>query len=179
MSGWRSVHSGAQVVERCRYVARRLLQFPARCCSSRPADRVDARQVVAETFMPGDITPLNLAKLLSMPPADVPDCMLKKEGDRIEAGEAIARTKGIFGKFRTEYKSETAGAIESISAVTGQVIVRGAPLAVQVKPSSQVWWRSVSGEGAHRSRRDVRAGLFGVAARRTALRMAARDTIRS
>src|SRR5687768_3501770 len=115
-----------------RYVARRLLPIPGNVLV-KSGDLVDARQVVAETFMPGDITPLNLAKLLSMPPGDVPECMLKKEGDQIAAGEPIARTKGIFGKFKTEYKSETAGTIESISAVTGQVIVRGAPLPVQVK----------------------------------------------
>lgn len=123
---------GLKVVDAMRYTARRLLPIPGTVLVKQ-GDLVDARQVVAETFMPGDITPLNLAKLLSMPPADVPECMLKREGDRIELGEAIARTKGIFGKFRTEYKSETAGTIESISAITGQVIVRGAPLPVQVK----------------------------------------------
>jgi hypothetical protein len=45
----------------------------------------------------------------------------------------LARTKGIFGRFRTEYASKVAGVIESISSVTGQVIVRGAPLPVDVK----------------------------------------------
>ena len=123
---------GLKVVDAMRYVARRLLPIPGNVLV-KSGELVDARHVVAETFMPGDITPLNLAKLLSMPPGDVPECMLKKEGDPIDAGEAIARTKGIFGKFKTEYKSETAGTIESISAVTGQVIVRGAPLPVQVK----------------------------------------------
>jgi hypothetical protein len=131
-SGGGAYTPGLKVIDAMRYVARRLLPIPGTVLVA-IGDRVDARQVVAETFMPGDITPLNLAKLLSMPPADVPDCMLKKEGDRVEAGEALARTKGIFGKFRTEYKSETAGVIESVSAVTGQVIVRGAQLAVQVK----------------------------------------------
>jgi hypothetical protein len=115
-----------------RYTARRLLPIAGNVLV-KPGDPVEARQVVAETFMPGDITPLNLAKLLSMPPGDVPECMLKKQGDRIEAGEPLARTKGIFGKFRTEYKPEISGTIESISEVTGQVIVRGAPLPVQVK----------------------------------------------
>jgi hypothetical protein len=83
--------------------------------------------------MPGDITPLNMAKLLAMPPADVPECMLKKQGDSIAPGDVLARTKGIFGRFRTEYKAQIAGTIESVSSVTGQVIVRGAPLPVQVK----------------------------------------------
>jgi len=123
---------GLKVVDAMRYTARRLLPIPGNVLVKQ-GDHVDARQVVAETFMPGDITPLNVAKLLSMPPGDVPDCMLKKEGDRVEVGEALARTKGIFGKFRTECKCETAGTIESISEVTGQVILRGAPQPVQVR----------------------------------------------
>jgi hypothetical protein len=68
-----------------------------------------------------------------MPPADVPQCMLKKEGEPIAVGEILARTKGIFGMLRTEYKSPTAGTIETISSVTGQVIVRGEPLPLQVR----------------------------------------------
>jgi hypothetical protein len=123
---------GLKVVGAMRYSARRLLPISGNVLVA-VGDHVQARQVVAETFMPGDITPLNLAKILSMPPNDVPECIVKKEGERIEPGDVLARTKGIFGKFRHEYKSEISGTIESISAVTGQVIVRGAPLPVQVK----------------------------------------------
>ena len=123
---------GLKVVGAMRYTARRLLPISGNVLV-KVGDLVEAQQVVAETFMPGDITPLNLAKLLSMPPDDVPECMVKKEGDRVEPGDVLARTKGIFGKFRQEYKAETVGTIESISAVTGQVIVRGTPLPVQVK----------------------------------------------
>ena len=95
-------------------------------------NRLGARDVVAQTFMPGEVTPINLANALSLPPADVPECMLKQEGDRIEIGETLARTKGIFGVFKSEYESKVAGTIESISKVTGQLIVRGEPLPVQV-----------------------------------------------
>ena len=122
---------GLKVIGAMRYTARRLLPISGNVLV-KPGDAVDARQVVAETFMPGDIVPLNLAKLLSMPPGDVPECILKKEGERVEKGDVLARTKGIFGRFRQEYKSDAAGTIESISAVTGQVILRGAPLPVQV-----------------------------------------------
>jgi hypothetical protein len=95
-------------------------------------DRVQARDVVAETFMPGDITPVNLSNALSLPPADVPECMLIKEGVRVEVGQPLARTKGIFGLFKSEYKSKVAGTVESISNVTGQLVIRGEPLPVQV-----------------------------------------------
>lgn len=122
---------GLTVTARTRHHVRRLLPIPGEVLV-KVGDEVEARQVVAHTFMPGDITPLNLAKQLSMPPADVPECMLKKEGERVESGDVLARTKGIFGRFRTEYKAQIAGTIESISSVTGQVIIRGAPLPVQV-----------------------------------------------
>lgn len=94
---------------------------------------VGPRDIVARTYMPGDVAPLNLANLLSMPPADIPECMLKKEGDRIEIGEPIAQSKGMFGMFKNTLKSKVAGTIETISNVTGQMIVRGEPIPVQVE----------------------------------------------
>ena len=122
---------GLKVSARTRHQVRRRLPIAGDVLVEK-GQQVEARQVVAHTFMPGDITPLNLAKLLALPPADVPECMLKKTGDPIAVGDALARTKGIFGRFRSEYASQVAGVIESISEVTGQVIVRGAPLPVEV-----------------------------------------------
>ncbi len=122
---------GLKVSARARHQVRRRLPVAGDVLVE-GGQQVQARQVVARTFMPGDITPLNLAKLLSLPPADVAECMLKKEGEQIAVGDVLARTKGIFGRFRSEHRSQVAGDIESISAVTGQVIVRGAPLPVEV-----------------------------------------------
>lgn len=96
-------------------------------------DHVAARDVVARAFMPGEITPLNVANLISTPPADIPECMLKKVGDRVKSGEVIARSKGIFGMFKTECKATADGVIETISDTTGQVIIRGEPLPVQTE----------------------------------------------
>jgi len=122
---------GLKVTTRITHRAKRLLPIPGDVLVKK-GDSVNARDVVAQTFMPGDITPINLANLLSMPPQDVPECMLKKEGDRVAVGDPIARTKGIFGMFKNEYKSKNEGTIESISNVTGQMIIRGAPIPVQV-----------------------------------------------
>ena len=127
----RAYTPGLMVSPRTRYSTRRLLPIPGDVLV-KSGDHVEARQVVARTFMPGDVKPLNMANLLSMPPADVPLCMLKKEGERVAVGEILARTKGIFGMMRTEYKSPAAGTIETISSVTGQVILRGEPSPLQV-----------------------------------------------
>ena len=96
-------------------------------------DRVSAHDVVAETSLPGNVNPINLANQMSMPPADVMDCMLKKEGDPISVDEPLAQTKGMFGMFKSTVNSRFDGTVETISPVTGQVIIRGAPLPVQVR----------------------------------------------
>jgi hypothetical protein len=99
----------------------------------REGQSVKSDDVVAQTFMPGDIAPMNVANLLALPPADVGEFMLKKEGERVAAGEVVARTKGFFGMFKNEARSKVSGTVENISNVTGQVIIRGEPLPVQVR----------------------------------------------
>ena len=130
---------GLKVAARTGHRARRLLPTAGEVVV-RQGDRVAARDVVAETFMPGPVTPLNLANLLSLPPGDLAGCMLKAEGDRVEIGDAMARTKGIFGFFKSEYRSKVAGTIESISGTTGQVILRGEPQPLRVTCHSSVSW---------------------------------------
>ncbi len=94
--------------------------------------RVGAEDVVAQAQMEGEITPINVANLLSLPPADVGECMLKQEGEAVAEGESLARTKGIFGLFKRDLPSKAEGVIETISSVTGQVIIRGAPVPLDV-----------------------------------------------
>lgn len=123
---------GLKVVRQVRHRVRRVLPIAGEVLV-KLGDRVDAEQIVAETFMPGDVTPLNLAKVLGVPPADLKASLLKQEGEHIAVGEFLARTRGIFGLFKNEYRSKSAGTIESVSAVTGQVILRGRPIPVQVR----------------------------------------------
>ena len=127
----RAYTPGLMVSALTRHRARRLLPIAGEVLV-KTSDTVQARQIVAQTFIPGDITPLNMSKLLSMPPGDVPECMLKKVGESVAGGEVMARTKGIFGMMRSEYKSPVAGTLEAISSVTGQVILRGPPTPLQV-----------------------------------------------
>ncbi|HDR03840.1 MAG TPA: hypothetical protein ENN84_01165 [Candidatus Marinimicrobia bacterium] len=93
---------------------------------------VKADDVVAETNLPGNIFPLNVANLMNVEPADLPELMLKKIGQKIVKNELIAETKGLFGFFKQKANSPIDGTIESVSTVTGQVIFREAPIPVQV-----------------------------------------------
>ena len=68
---------GLKVTNRILHTCRRVLPIKGDVLVSE-GEQVEAEKIVAQTFMPGDITPLNMANLLSMPPADVMECMLKK-----------------------------------------------------------------------------------------------------
>ncbi len=138
---------GLRVSPETRHRVRRLLPIPGEVCVQ-VDDRVASEQPIAEAYMPGEITPLNIANLLALPPADVAECMLKNRGDSIQVGDVLARTRGIFGMLRSEYLSTVAGTIESISTVTGQLIIRGAavPLQVQAYLSGRVV-EVIAGEG--------------------------------
>ncbi|MDE0889802.1 MAG: hypothetical protein OSA40_10130 [Phycisphaerales bacterium] len=123
---------GLKVAARTTHRARRLLPIAGKVCVS-VGDVVTADDVVAETFMDGDITPMNMANRLSCPASEVAGLMLKQIGDSVEQGAPIARSKGIFGAFKTEVISDATGTIEQVSSVTGQVMVRGAAIPVQVR----------------------------------------------
>ena len=123
---------GLKVTNRMTHRVRRVLPIKGDVLVNL-GDVVEAEQIVAQTFMPGDISPVNMANLLSMPPGDMKKCMLKREGERVAVGDIVAQNKGIFGLFKTTVKSTWEGTIETISDVTGQIIIRHAPIPVEVK----------------------------------------------
>ena len=123
---------GLKVTERMKITKKRILPLKGDVVV-KVGDKVEPDAVVARTDLPGNVEPLNVANILGVPPEDVMDCMLKKEGESIEQGEAIAVNKSFFGLFKTEAKSKITGSIESISTVTGQVLLRGQPIPVEVK----------------------------------------------
>ena len=122
---------GLLVSRGCRWRCRRLLPLQGDVLVQ-VGDRVTAQDVVARTLLPGDAVPVNLAKRLGVSASELSHRMLRPLGETIHAGDALARTKGFFGFFQAEFPSPLSGTIESISKVTGQVILRGHPIAVQV-----------------------------------------------
>jgi hypothetical protein len=96
-------------------------------------DKVEPDTVVARTHLPGNVEPVNVANILGVPPEDVPECMVKKQGEAVEEGEVVAKTKTFFGLFTSTCKAKISGTVENVSSITGQVLLRGAPLPVEVK----------------------------------------------
>ena len=94
---------------------------------------VKAEDVVAKADLPGNVQLVNVANLLSVPPEEVAAHMLKSVGEAVSEDEIIATTKGLFGLFKSQARSPIDGTIESVSDVTGQVILREPPMPVEVK----------------------------------------------
>ena len=95
-------------------------------------DRVTSDSVVARTHLPGNVQLVNVASKLGLPPEDLPSVMQKQGGDPIAKGEPLAVTQGFFGFFKSKVLSPCEGTVESISTVTGQVILREPPSPIEI-----------------------------------------------
>lgn len=94
--------------------------------------KVRGEEVVARTDLPGNVQTLNIHGLLGILPDEVEEAMLKTVNDTIKKNEIIAQSKGLFGLFKSSVKSPIDGIIESVSKITGQIIMREPPIPVEV-----------------------------------------------
>ncbi len=123
---------GLKVTERILVTKKRILPLKGDVLA-KVGDRVTPDTVVARTLLPGNVEPINVANILGIPPEDIMHHMLRKEGELVKQGEVIAKSKSFFGLFTSECKSKNEGSVESISSITGQVLIRGNPIPVEIK----------------------------------------------
>ena len=122
---------GLKVTERA--VVRKARRLPLKGDVIRKVgDRVKALDVVARTELPGKIYAVNVANVLGVGPENLPGLMRKQPGQAVIQDELVAETAGFFGLFKSGWNAPVAGTIESISRVTGQVILQEAPIPVEV-----------------------------------------------
>ena len=100
--------------------------------NKKKGDLVNANDVVAKTDLPGNVSMVKVANLLNIAPSDINDILIVKEGDSVNKGDLIAQTDGLFGLFKSDVRAPVSGTIESVSDVTGQIVMREAPIPVEV-----------------------------------------------
>ena len=122
---------GLRVTGRTHILKERRLPLKGKVVVSKGA-QVKAEDIVASTQLPGNVQPVKAASILGVHQQDLREFMLKKEGDPVEKDEVIATSKSFFGLFKSHCRSPVTGKVESISDVTGQVILREPPIPVQV-----------------------------------------------
>ncbi len=122
---------GLKVTEKILITKKRILPLKGEVLA-KAGDKVEPDTVVARTFLPGPVEPMNVANVLSIAPEDVPYFMIKKEGEKVQQDEIMAKAKTFFGLFSSSCKAKMEGTIESVSSITGQVLLRGNPVPVEV-----------------------------------------------
>jgi len=95
-------------------------------------DEVDFKTIIARTELAGEPEIVKVAILLGIEPEDVPRYMTKKIGDEVKEGEVIAHYRAFFGLIKRDVPAPVDGVIESISDITGQVVIRKPPVPLEV-----------------------------------------------
>jgi hypothetical protein len=130
----------------------------------RVGDAVGPDSVVARSELPGNVQTVNLAARLAVDPAQVAGTLLRPLGSVVRAGEAIASARALFGLMKHQVTAPADGTLESVSAVTGQLLLRERPIPVEVNAYVRGNVAEVlAGEGVVvESRGALVQGIFGV-----------------
>ncbi len=95
-------------------------------------DKVSYDDIVARTKVPGDPELVKAALLLGVDNDEIRDFVFKKEGDPVKEGEVIGKYRMLFGLINREISSPIDGVVESVSELTGQIIIRPDPVPVEL-----------------------------------------------
>ncbi|MDP1767679.1 MAG: hypothetical protein Q8L74_02610 [Nitrospirota bacterium] len=122
---------GLTVTEQATIRRRRLLSLPGTVLVT-AGETVRANQPVARAELPGKVYPLNLANQLGVAPDEINEYLIKKAGDPVNKDEILAENKPLIKWFKTEVLSPITGVVESLSTVTGQVLLREPPRVLEL-----------------------------------------------
>jgi hypothetical protein len=95
-------------------------------------EAVSPDDIVATTDLPGNVQMVNVANLLNIDAADIASVMKIEKGEKCEKNECCAETPGFFGLFKSKVLAPVSCTLESFSEVTGQVVLREAPIPVEM-----------------------------------------------
>ena len=122
---------GLKVLEKTVFKKERILPLKGEVLV-KDGDLLKPDTIVASTNLPGNVQMLKVSNILNIDPKDVVDSLKVKESQEVKKGDIIAETAGIFGMFKSSVESPVNGTIESISKSTGRVVIREAPIPVEV-----------------------------------------------
>ena len=88
--------------------------------------------VVARTELPGNVQTVNVAARLGLDPARVAGALQASVGSVVRIGDTLASVKAMFGMVTNRVESPGDGVVESVSTVTGQLLLREPPIPVEV-----------------------------------------------
>jgi hypothetical protein len=122
---------GLTVTEQTVVRKRRLLPIPGTVLAKQGAV-VASDTIVARTELAGKVHVLNLANQLGVAPDEIRDYLVKQEGETIQQQDVIAENKPLIKWLKTEIRSPIHGTVDGISTITGQVLLREPPRALDL-----------------------------------------------
>jgi len=122
---------GLRVAERTTIRKDRRLPIAGKVLA-RAGARVRADEVVARAELPGDVATVNVVNQLGITPAEVHGYMLKRKGEAVARDEVIAETRPWIKWLKSVAHSPVGGTIETVSKITGQVLIRMPPRPVEL-----------------------------------------------
>ena len=96
----KSYTPGLKILEKTSIEKERILPLKGKV-HVKEGDKVDADNVVASTKIPGNVQMLNIANELNIDADQVVATMLSSIDESVEKGQIIARSKGLFGFFKS------------------------------------------------------------------------------
>lgn len=93
---------------------------------------VSFTDTIAEMLSPGEPFVINAAQSLGIQKEDIKRYMQKEVGDAIEKGEPLCGYNAFFGLMKNWVNSPIDGFVETVSDISGQIIVREKPISVTI-----------------------------------------------
>lgn len=122
---------GLKVKEEYEVTRRRILPLSGEVLV-KEGDYVSHDKIVARTFAPGEANAFPASNVLGIEPFELKNSMHRSVGDEVHKGERIGLATSFFGIFKSELFAEMDGTIEMISNETGLVIIRKAPIPLEI-----------------------------------------------
>jgi hypothetical protein len=123
---------GLRVAERATVRKRRVLPIPGEVLVA-SGDLVSSESVIARTWLPGKVHLVNVVNQLGIAPPEIRRFMRAREGDHVEKGQPLAANKPLIRWFQTQLPCPVTGTVESVSEITGQVLVREPPQSLELR----------------------------------------------
>jgi len=96
-------------------------------------ENVSYDTIVAKTQLSGDPYIVSISDILGLEPRETKDFMKKKKGDFVNKDEALAVYSAFFGLMKKSATSPITGTFEEFSDITGQCVVRGEQIPIEIR----------------------------------------------
>jgi len=127
----KSYTPGLKILENTKIIKERKLPLKG-TINFKVGNIVKNEDIVASTFLPGNVHMVNISNQLNVEPETIKDYLVVKIDQEIEKGSIIAENRGFFGLFRTQVKAPLKGKISNISKTTGQIMISEPDIPIEI-----------------------------------------------